>query len=125
MFQFGIFLDFWEGNEVASRGGYLLSAYFSYFQCFAHVVIAVKRFTCFAYPDKYKKWWNTRNFCYITLLTSFLPLPFMSFRFPAKSMYFYVGQNQLGNRYLEKEVQFVSHFRDAFAVLKSTPLSPE
>lgn len=59
--QSGLFLDFWEDNEVASRCGYLLSAYFSYFQCFAHVVIGLNRFTCFAYPEKYKKVATPKN----------------------------------------------------------------
>ncbi|KAI1699499.1 srg family chemoreceptor domain-containing protein [Ditylenchus destructor] len=106
-------LDIFEGNVMLARIGYFLSGYFAYFQCFAHVVLAVNRFTVFAFPLRYQKIWNTRTIVATVVGVTLLPWPFLSFRISAEAIYFYVGPNQLGNKYVDQTVRFYSGLTSA------------
>ncbi|KAI1692613.1 srg family chemoreceptor domain-containing protein [Ditylenchus destructor] len=113
VFNYGLFLDVFEGNEALCRIDYFISGYFSYFQCFLHLIIATNRFTVFVFPLRYKTIWKRKVIMYALLLNALLPLPFLSFRIPAKAMYYYVGPDEMGIKYIDKTVGFYAGLTSA------------
>ncbi|KAI1706710.1 srg family chemoreceptor domain-containing protein [Ditylenchus destructor] len=113
VYNYGLFLDVFEGNEALCRIDYFLSGYFSYFQCFAHLIIATNRFTVFVFPLRYKSIWKRKLLIYAVIVNALLPLPFLSFRIPAKAIYYYDGPDQLGIKYTDKTVGFYAGLTSA------------
>lgn len=120
---YGLFLDFWETSTVLAAMGYLISGYCVCYQFFCHTLIALNRFTVFAFPQTHKKVsgasqlcaivsadqaWNRKKVRWIVLLNMLLPLPFLAFRVPARVEYFYTGPNMMGARYTDANIRFVS-----------------
>ncbi|KAI1709879.1 srg family chemoreceptor domain-containing protein [Ditylenchus destructor] len=112
-YSYGLFLDIFEGNVTLCRVFYFLSGYWSYFQCFAHLTIAVNRFTVFVFPFRYKSLWKPKILVLTLIANALLPLPFLSFRITAKAEYFYVGPNQLGIKYTDPNVRFLAGMTSA------------
>ncbi|KAH7700716.1 hypothetical protein AAVH_32160, partial [Aphelenchoides avenae] len=51
--MYGLFLDFFEHNDVVAYIAYTLTGYCTYYQFLAHTVISLNRFTVFVFPDAY------------------------------------------------------------------------
>ncbi|KAH7697079.1 hypothetical protein AAVH_35840, partial [Aphelenchoides avenae] len=111
--NYGLFLDIFENNVTLCRIDYFFSGYFSYVQCFLHVLMAANRFTVFAFPLAYKRIWKNNIIMVAVAALAVLPLPFLSFRIPADAEYFYVGPNQIGIKYTDHNVRFFAGLTSA------------
>ncbi|KAI1702196.1 srg family chemoreceptor domain-containing protein [Ditylenchus destructor] len=118
LFSYGIFLRFWEwSSPFLANPGYLASAYCSYVQFFIHTLMAINRFTAFAYSQQYGKMWHPRRVKWMILVIVILPLFFMSFRFPAEAEFFYVAPNQMGDHYKNQQLYFFAGLTSALLSL--------
>ncbi|KAH7694626.1 hypothetical protein AAVH_38324, partial [Aphelenchoides avenae] len=111
--NYGFFLNIFEDNVTLCRIDYFFSGYFSYVQCFSHVLMAANRFTVFAFPLAYKRIWKNDIIMVAVAALAVLPLPFLSFRIPADAEYFYLGPNQMGSKYSDKNVRFFAGLTSA------------